>query len=476
MKLSPVPDRPSRIVLYVRVSSVGERVGERFHSPDLQAQAVRQLAEARGMTVVEVVEDLDVSGRTFARDGIRRVMELAKAGAVDAVGLYDLSRLGRNTAESLRTIAELRDMGVSIVSTVEQIDDSPEGQFMLGQFLGMAQLYSDQIGRRWQQIHDRRHQQGLVHAGKVPLGYRLEDGKAVVDPVLGPLVEWAFRAYLAGTVSQKQIAVKLTQARGRLVRQGTVSNLLRNPFHAGQVKYRRQHRPGTHKPLIDMETFEAVQRKLTRDLTLSPSVRGPVTFSTGMLHCATCKRLLNRRGRGREVDDHRPRLRCPTVGCPGVGAPFIADVEQALLTEALRVAQGYADGAPAVLARQQAAAKTRTDQARLRDEQAALRKSLDRATERLDTGILTDEEYLRFAQPRRDRLAAVEREIGDLEDAPVRRPISELRDAAARLELRKDRMTALELRAAVQCFVERAWLSRAAYRGQPVAERLRYPD
>lgn len=476
-RLSAVPSQPARAGLYVRVSALNGRAGDRFHSPDLQLEAMRSYIAQRGLVEVTTWTDLDRTGRSFQREGISAAFDAAKAGTIEALVVLDLSRFGRNTGESLRNIAELRDLGVSVVSTTEQIDDSPEGQFMLGQFLGMAQLYSDQIGRRWGQIHDRRHEQGLVHAGKVPLGYLLEGGRAVVDPILGPLVTWAFQSYLAGSTSQKVIAERLTQARGRLVRQGTVSNLLRNPFHTGQVMYRRQRRQGVHEPLVTLEVFEAVQRKLARDLLLSPRTRGPITFSTGMVLCGTCEKIVNRRGRGREGGSDRPRLRCPTAGCEGVGAPFVEDVETALLDRALEVAAGYADGGPALLARQQAGTVIRTDQALLTAEHRRLMKERDRLGEKLQAEVLTDEEYLRLVTPLRERLAAIVEEIGRLEDAPVRRPVAELHDAAERLrDLQEGGMTALEMRAAVGCFVERAWLSRAAYRGQPVAERMRYPD
>lgn len=473
------PGRPTRAGLYVRVSALNGRAGDRFHSPDLQLEAMRSYITRRGLVEVATFTDLDRTGRSFEREGITAAFEAAKAGTIEALVVLDLSRFGRNTGESLRNIAELRDLGVSVVSTTEQIDDTPEGQFMLGQFLGMAQLYSDQIGRRWGQIHTRRHEQGLVHAGKVPLGYVLEGGRAVVDPVLGPLITWAFRSYLAGTVSQKAIAERLTQARGRLVRQGTVSNLLRNPFHAGQVVFRGERRTGVHDPLVTVKVFEAVQRKLARDLVVAPRVRVPLSFSAGMVACGACEQTLHRRGRGPAGEDGtlRPRLRCPTAGCVGVGAPFVADVEAALLAEALRVAGTYRDGTAAVVARQQQATVSRADEKRLRAEHRQLVKEVDRAGKKLLADVLADEDYRRLVDPLKDRLGVLVERIGLLEDAPVRRPIAELRDAAQRLEqLRRAGMTVLEMRTAVLFFVAGAWLDPAAYRGQPVAERMRYPD
>jgi DNA invertase Pin-like site-specific DNA recombinase len=475
-RLASVPEAPRTAVAYVRVSTVRGREGERFHSPDVQLEAIRALAAQRGLVEVAVVQDIDRTGRDFSREGVQRIMEMARARQVDVVAVYDLSRFGRNTAESLRYIADLRELGVSVVSTTEQIDDSPEGQFMLGQFLGMAQLYSDQIGRRWAQIHERRHEQGKFHA-KVPLGYLIENGRAVVDPVLGPIVTWAFETYLAGTTTQKEIARRLGQARGRPVRQGVVSNLLRNPFHAGQVKYRRELRPGEHTPLVSAEVFEALQRKLARDLELAPHVRGPQSAITGLVCCDACGRLLWRRGRGAEVHGGRPRLRCGTPACVGVGAPFVDEVERAVLERVLVEAERLRDGTPAERERRAKLTRLRDDADRLLAEHKTLLRRLDTAAEKLVAGVLSDAAYRRVTGPLQSRADEITVLLGQVQDSPLQRPAAELASAAARMRRLWDGgMTSLEQRAALLLFVDRVWLRRASYRGQPVADRLRFPD
>jgi DNA invertase Pin-like site-specific DNA recombinase len=473
-KLAAVPDPDRRLVAYIRVSALMGRSGDRFHSPDVQLDAIRALARQRGLNEVAVVQDIDRTGRDFAREGIRQILTMAQAGQVEVVGLYDLSRLGRNTAESLRFIATLRDLGVSVVSTTEQIDDSPEGQFMLGQFLGMAQLYSDQVGRRWASIHERRHAQGQFH-GKLPLGYISADGKAVVDPLIGPIITWAFQSYLAGTVTQKQIAARLSAARGTPVRQGVVSNLLRNPFHAGYVMYRRERRPGAHEPLISQDVFDAVQRKLARDILSAPRHRAPMSWLSGYLLCDTCGRRLVRRGAGRVEDDRRPRWRCPSADCTGVGAPFIDEVENAARDLLMSEAAAYRDGVPAVLARR--APKQLVPLAPLRAEVVALRGQIGRAGQLLTAGTLTEDDYRLTVEQIRSDLVAAEARLGEAEDAVTMDvPIAEMRDAAARLADAWPLMTALERRSAAALLLPGVRLAAAAYRLQPVSERLRRPS
>lgn len=113
-----VPDHPRRVVLYARVSALMDRGGDNFHSPTVQVGAMRRVTT--GMVEVAVIEDLDRSGRTFDREGIGRIRAMAERREIDALAVYDVSRLGRNVRESLNVLAELAGLGVTILSACEQ--------------------------------------------------------------------------------------------------------------------------------------------------------------------------------------------------------------------------------------------------------------------------------------------------------------------------------------------------------------------
>jgi len=49
---------------YIRVSRVGGRSGDSFHSPDLQREAIQGWAAAHGHEIVQWHEELDESGGT----------------------------------------------------------------------------------------------------------------------------------------------------------------------------------------------------------------------------------------------------------------------------------------------------------------------------------------------------------------------------------------------------------------------------
>lgn len=408
-RLNAVPDQPRQAVLYVRVSALMGRGGEDFHSPDLQLDAMRRLAERRDLREVEVVQDIDRSGRDFSREGVQRVMELARARQIDVVAVYDLSRFGRNTGESLRHIAELRELGVSVVSTVEQIDDTPEGQFMLGQFLGMAQLYSDQIGRRWSQVIARRAEQGRWHGSNPPYGYQLLDGALERDPVAAPLVVDAFRRYAAGHLVS-HIARDLGEVRGRLMPVTTLKRTLRNPVYAGRLLLNGAEHDGRHEALVDARTWERVQVRLERDRRTASRHLAVSHSLVGLVLCDHCSRHLQlhvappRGGQTQAVGRLQCRLRLEggVEACPGPGVPVVAAVEAAVLEALqLRVTQ-LATDADARAAQQARRARAGVDVGRLQRELDKTETALGRLTVDRARRDITEQAY---------RLAAADLEL-----------------------------------------------------------------
>jgi len=379
-RLSAVPEpERSAAVAYIRVSAVMGREAEQFHSPDLQHHAIAELLGRRGRREVARIEDIDRTGRDFNREGIHRLLAMAKARQVDVVALYDFSRLGRNTAEALRVIAELRSYGVAVVSTVEQVDDSPEGQFMLTQFLSMAQLYSDQLGRRWRATHEHMARQGR-QVGAPPLGYYQAPqatkagrpgGPALVHPVMGPAVRQAFVDHAAGA-RVREIADRLTVARGgRPVWPAQVRALLRRRYYLGYVTLRGQEFAGAHEPLVDEVTFAACQRRLAQDAKENGRRLERAASLSGLAVCDACDAHATLRSsfeHGRRV----VRMGCPRQSdlkaCAGCGAMRLELIEAAVLDD-LRVylAALTVGGAEAASLRARRA-RSQADAARLKAE------------------------------------------------------------------------------------------------------------
>jgi len=151
----------------------------------------------------------------------------------------------------------------------------------------------------------RAAQRGRPNGGARTYGYRYrdvtEDGKPtgplVVVEVEARVVERVYAEYLSGS-GQRQIARGLVEdgvptATGGRWYQGTVRNLLANPFYGGQVALNGEIYAGKHEAIIDRQTWEQV-RLLREALVRSPGKgrgrypKGRHLFTKGLLRCGLC--------------------------------------------------------------------------------------------------------------------------------------------------------------------------------------------
>ncbi|WKU07970.1 recombinase family protein [Micromonospora sp. HUAS LYJ1] len=384
--LAAVPDRPTRVVLYVRVSSLMGRGGEDFHSPDVQTAAMRRATH--GMTEVAVIDDIDVSGTHFSRDGIDRVRTLARSGQLDALAVYDVSRFGRDVLESLLFLRELADAGVRIISATEHIDTStPAGEMMLINMLNVAQYRAREIGRGWSAAIARRAELGHHHGR--PLGYIKQGKQLVPDPTIGPAVTEAFRRYAAGEPAG-EVTAYLAGVRGIAMHTPNVKALLRRPVYLGLVVTDDQVLPGEHDALTDPDTWIRVQRRLASEAGTPPRALAHTWALVGLVDCPQGHRLQRQ---GDRLVCGLGRGDVKGGDCPGVGRPLLARVEDEVLTQVADYARKLRTDAGARAARKARATAGRADRGRLERELAETRAAMVKLATRNALDQLPDVVY-----------------------------------------------------------------------------------
>ncbi|MEU4777505.1 recombinase family protein [Micromonospora sp. NPDC023633] len=390
-----MPDRPTRVLLYVRVSALMGRGGDDFHSPDVQTSAMRRATH--GMREVGVVEDIDVSGTHFTREGIDRVRQMARDGQIDAIAVYDVSRFGRDVLESLLVLRELAESGVTIISACEHIDTStPAGEMMLINLLNLAQYRAREIGRAWSATIARRAEQGRHH-GRPPTGYRrADDGRLEPDPVLGHVIAGAFRDYAAGA-GVRDIRRRIQNASGLALATSTLKKLLANPTYLGVVHSRGPggmvETPDAHPPLVDEDTWQQVQTRIEADRRVHPRVQDARYSLSGIGRCGACEGHTN-------IRPHRngPGIFCRnqwelTSPCAGCGHLRLAAVEEALLGQVRARVELLRGDVAARTAHAARAVRAGADVEALHRELEATRRAMARATERWAREQLDDRTY-----------------------------------------------------------------------------------
>jgi len=277
-----MPSDNQRAIIYVRKSRV--LTNEPHYSDVVQKKRCTEFAESQGWKIVEVIIDLDESGKNANRAGFQRLLGLVKAGRADIILVYNLDRSYRNGFSFPQFIAYLQDYDVDLVSLTEQLDS----RTFVGRLIMMILAITAEwpiwaASERSRAAQNERFERGF-HNGGYRLGYCNGLCSNCTDPngedncplyggaerpesqngriqVPHPIEKYAVRliahAYSLGQ-SDREIADYLNQhffelPDGAIVKfrtkgvpghyppgefkRDTIREIVRNPFHVGYVAH-----------------------------------------------------------------------------------------------------------------------------------------------------------------------------------------------------------------------------------------------
>jgi DNA invertase Pin-like site-specific DNA recombinase len=148
-----------RVATYQRVSTIEQTTAN-------QAAALKGWLTSRPDSVlVHAYKDTE-SGAKTSRPAFDRLLRHAKSGMFDVLVVWRLDRLGRSTEHLLRTVRELEEAGVTLVSVRDSIDTSTaSGRAFLGMLAVFAQFERDVLVERTKAGMARAKAAG-VHVGR----------------------------------------------------------------------------------------------------------------------------------------------------------------------------------------------------------------------------------------------------------------------------------------------------------------------
>lgn len=216
----PTPDRQPAIA-YVRVSTAGQV--EDGVSLDAQRAKIAAWCDVMGYELVSTFADEGISGHTVKnRPALHQALDAVCAcGGVLVV--YALSRLARNTRETLELGERLSKASADLVSLSEKIDTtSAAGKMIFRMLAVMAEFERDQVSERTTMALSYKKAQGEKLGGRVPYGKALAaDGIHLDDCQAEQEVMALARAYRAEGLSSRKIAERLAD-HGMYSRAGTI--------------------------------------------------------------------------------------------------------------------------------------------------------------------------------------------------------------------------------------------------------------
>ena len=267
-----------RCAIYTR-KSTEEGLQQAFNSLDAQREscAAYILSQAHeGWEVVnEHYDDGGWSGGNLARPGLQQLLADVAAGKVDVIVVYKVDRLTRSLADFARIVEALDKAGASFVSVTQAFNTTTSmGRLTLNVLLSFAQFEREVTSERIRDKVAASKLKGMWMGGPIPIGYRLDDRKLLIDENEAKTVRHLFRRYvelgsvgaLADELANTGIRTKVRSfangrsAGGVLFTRASLAQLLQNPLFMGKVSHRGELFDGQHEAIIGQDLWDQVQR------------------------------------------------------------------------------------------------------------------------------------------------------------------------------------------------------------------------
>jgi len=277
-----VTGRPAtiRCAIYTR-KSTEHNLDLEFNSLHAQREACEAYIKSQihegWQLIPDAYDDGGISGGSLDRPDLQRLLGDIQAGRVDNVVVYKVDRLTRSLTDFAKLVDLFDKHGVSFVSVTQAFNTTTSmGRLTLNVLLSFAQFEREVIGERVRDKIAASKRKGLFMGGNIPFGYINRDKKLVIVPEDAERVRWIFQRYLElGSIgllleemNRLRIRTKVqTLSNGKkrggvAYGKGALAHLLKNRAYVGEISHRGAIHAADHEPIIDRQTFDAVQASL----------------------------------------------------------------------------------------------------------------------------------------------------------------------------------------------------------------------
>ena len=277
-------------IIYARYSSHAQKDA----SIEQQIRECMAFAQAQGIRIVEVYADRAVSGKTDRRPDFQRMMRDAEKGKFRYVVAWKSNRMGRNMLQAMMNEAKLNDMGIRVLYTEEDFDNTAAGRFALRSMMNVNQFYSENMAEDIRRGLNDNALQCKVN-GSLPLGFvRGEDGRYALDEPKAAIVQEIFIRVACMEpfvdIANDLNARGIKTSRGKPWGKNSFHALVTNERYLGVYIYDDIRVEGGIPRIISDELFYKVQEvlKTKKNPQGRPRSYGEYLL-TGKLYCGHCK-------------------------------------------------------------------------------------------------------------------------------------------------------------------------------------------
>ena len=298
-----------------------------------QKKLLSQKAKEMGLTDTKYYVDDGYTGTNFNRPGFQQLIDDIEIGLVSAVMVKDLSRLGRDyVSVGNYTDSYFPEHNVRFIAVNDAID-SDEGESEIAPFKNILnEMYARDISKKIRSSHRLRGSMGEP-LSQPPYGYMKSPEnkkKWIIDPEAATVVKSIFKMCLDGKgnetiareLQENKVLIPMAYWRSKGLNRGgkktqtnpykwcktTVQKFLSQQEYCGDIinfktyskSFKNKRRienskenwavfKDVNEPIIDRETFEAVQKFISKTKRRAPKKEnGERSIFNGLIYCGDC--------------------------------------------------------------------------------------------------------------------------------------------------------------------------------------------
>ncbi len=298
-----------------------------------QKKLLSQKAKEMGLTDTKYYVDDGYTGTNFNRPGFQQLIDDIEIGLVSAVMVKDLSRLGRDyVSVGNYTDSYFPEHNVRFIAVNDAID-SDEGESEIAPFKNILnEMYARDISKKIRSSHRLRGSMGEP-LSQPPYGYMKSaenKKKWIIDPEAATVVKSIFKMCLDGKgnetiareLQENKVLIPMAYWRSKGLNRGgkktqtnpykwcktTIQKILSQQEYCGDIinfktysksfKIKRRIENSkenwavfkdVNEPIIDRETFETVQKFISKTKRRAPKKEnGERSIFNGLIYCGDC--------------------------------------------------------------------------------------------------------------------------------------------------------------------------------------------
>lgn len=298
-----------------------------------QKKLLSQKAKEMGLTDTKYYVDDGYTGTNFNRPGFQQLIDDIEIGLVSAVMVKDLSRLGRDyVSVGNYTDSYFPEHNIRFIAVNDAID-SNEGESEIAPFKNILnEMYARDISKKIRSSHRLRGSMGEP-LSQPPYGYMKSPEnkkKWIIDPEAATVVKSIFKMCLDGKgnetiareLQESEVLIPMAYWRSKGLNRGgkktqtnpykwcktTIQKILSQQEYCGDIinfktyskSFKNKRRienskenwavfKDVNEPIIDRETFETVQKFISKTKRRAPKKEnGERSISNGLIYCGDC--------------------------------------------------------------------------------------------------------------------------------------------------------------------------------------------